>query len=144
MGTDALELGRGREAGCHDGDVEPSGAAGPGQGLAEVARAGAHHGLLAGLGEQARDQLGAAGLEAANRVRRLELDAHRAPEHGLQRLAAVQRGVEEHRVDLPASRPDPSRVEARQLHGSAAYRLRIGQHRSEGRLIRRTTDQKDD
>jgi hypothetical protein len=32
------------------------------------------------VGEQARDDFGAAGLEAANRVRRLELHAHRAPE----------------------------------------------------------------
>ena len=72
------------------------------------------------VGEQARDDLGAAGLEAADRVRRFELDAHRAPETGLQCLAAVQRRVEKNRVDYPASRPDPSDVEARLLHDTAA------------------------
>jgi hypothetical protein len=71
-------------------------------------------------GEQARDDLGAAGLEAADRVRRFELDAHRAPEAGLQGLAPVQRSVEENRVDYPASRPDPGRVQARLLHGTPA------------------------
>ena len=71
-------------------------------------------------GEQARDYLGTAGLEAADRVRRFELDAHRAPEAGLQRLAGVQRSVEKNRVDHPASRPDPSSVEARLLHDTAA------------------------
>ena len=34
QGADAVELGRGREAGGHDGDFEPPAAAGPGQGLA--------------------------------------------------------------------------------------------------------------
>jgi hypothetical protein len=71
-------------------------------------------------GEQARDDLGAAALEAADRVRRFELDAHRAPEVGLQRLAAVQRSVEKNRVDHPASRPDPGSVEARLEHDTAA------------------------
>lgn len=71
-------------------------------------------------GEQARDDLGAAGLEAADRVRRFELDAHHAPETGLQRLAAVQRSVEKNRVDHPASRPDPGSVQARLLHDTAA------------------------
>nr|WP_063775784.1 hypothetical protein [Streptomyces odonnellii] len=118
--TDAVELGRGGEAGCHDGDVEPPGATGPGEGLAEVARAGAHHGLRAIVGEQADDQLGAAALETADRIRRFEFDAHRAPEAGLQRLTAVQRGVEKDRVDRPASRPDPSGVEARPVHDTAA------------------------
>ena len=118
--ADAVKLGRRREAGCHDGDLQPPAAAGPGQGLAEVARAGAHHGSRAIVGEQARDYLGAAGLEAADRVRRFELDAHRAPQAGLQRLAAVQRSVEKNRVDHPASRPDPGSVKARLLHGTAA------------------------
>jgi hypothetical protein len=102
------------------GDVEPPAATGPGEGLAKVARAGAHHGSRAIAGEQARDYLGAAGLEAADRVLRFELDAHRAPEVRLQRLAAVQRSVEKNRVDYPASRPDPSSVEARLLHDTAA------------------------
>ena len=118
--ADAIKLGRRRKAGCHDGDVEPPAATGPGEGLAKVARAGAHHGSRAIVGEQARDDLGAAGLEAADRVRRFELDAHRAPEAGLQRLAAVQRSVEKNRVDHPASRPDPGSVEARLLHDTAA------------------------
>jgi hypothetical protein len=39
---------------------------------------------------------------------------------GLQRLAAVQRSVEENRVDHLASRPDPGSVEARLLHDTAA------------------------
>ena len=118
--ADAIKLGRRREAGCHDGDLQPPAATGPGEGLAEVARAGAHHGSRAMAGEQARDDLGAAGLEAADRVRRFELDAHRAPEAGLQRLAPVQRSVEKNRVDHPASRPDPGSVEARLLHDTAA------------------------
>jgi hypothetical protein len=88
--------------------------------LAKVARAGAHHGWRAIAGEQARDYLRAAGLEAADRVRRFELDAHRAAEVGLQRLAAVQRSVEKNRVYYPASRPDPSSVEARPLHDATA------------------------
>jgi len=71
-------------------------------------------------GEQARDDLGAAGLEAAHRVRRLELDAHRASQAGLQRLAAVQRSVEKNRVDHPAGRPDPGHVQARLRHGTPA------------------------
>lgn len=41
-------------------------------------------------------------------------------EVGLQRLAAVQRSVEKNRVDYWASRPDPTSVEARLLHGTAA------------------------
>ena len=45
-------------------------------------------------GEQARDHLGATGLDAADRVRRFELDADRAPEVGVQRVAAVSRSVE--------------------------------------------------
>lgn len=118
--ADAIKLGPGREAGCHDGDVEPPAATGPGEGLAEVARARAHRGSRATVGELVRDDLGAAGLEAADRVRRFELDAHRAPEAGLQRLAAVQRSVEKDRVDHPAGRPDPSSVETRLLHGTAA------------------------
>ena len=120
QGADAIELGRGREAGGHDGDVEPAAAAGPGEGLAEVARAGAHHTARALVGEQARDQLGAAGLEAAHRVRRFEFDADRAAEAGLQCLAAVQRSVEKNGIDHPAGRPDPSSVEARLLHDTAA------------------------
>jgi len=82
------------------------------------ARAAARSRAIAG--EQARDDLGAAGLEAADRVRRFELDAHRASEAGLQRLAAVQRSAEKNRVDHPASRPDPGSVQARLLHGTAA------------------------
>ena len=112
--ADALELGRRREAGRHDLDVEPPAAGGPGEGLAEVARARAHR----GAGERARDQLGAAALEAADRVRRFELDAHRAPEGRLQRVAPVQRRVEEDRVDHPAGRADASEVEARFRHGA--------------------------
>jgi len=80
--------------------------------------------MAVAVDEQTRDHLGAAGLEAADRVRRFELDAHCAPEVGLQRLAAVQRSVEKYRVDYPASRPDPSSVEARILHDTAAYRRR--------------------
>ncbi len=118
--ADAIELGHSCEAGGHDGDVEPPAATGPGEGLAEVARAGADHGSRATVGEPARDYLGAAGLEAADRVRRFEFDAHLAPGTGLQRLAAVQRSVEKNRVDHPASRPDPGSVEARLLHGTAA------------------------
>jgi hypothetical protein len=118
--ADAIKLGRRRKAGGHDGDVEPPAATGPSQGLAEVARAGAHHGPRAMAGQQARDDLGAASLEAADRIRRFELDAHRAPQARLQRLAAVQRGVEKNRIDNPASRPDPSSVQARLLHDTAA------------------------
>jgi hypothetical protein len=110
---DAIELDRGREAGRHDGDVELPAAARPGQGLAQVARAGAHHGVLSVVRELARDEFGAAALEAADRVRRFELDAHRAPERGLQRLAAVQGSAEKDGVDYPASRLDPSGIEAR-------------------------------
>jgi len=73
------------------------------------------------FGEQARDDLCAAGLEAAHRVRGFKLDAHRAPEFGLQRLAAVQRGVQENRVNYPAGGSDhPSCVEARPFHDTAA------------------------
>jgi hypothetical protein len=118
--ADAVKLGRRREAGCHDGDVEPPAATGPGEGLAKVARAGAHHGSCTAVGEQARDDLGATGLEAADRVRRFELNAHPAPQIGLKRLAAVQRSVEEERVDYPASRLDPGNVETRFQHDRAA------------------------
>jgi hypothetical protein len=38
----------------------------------------------------------------------------------LQRLAAVQRGVERNGVDYPASRLDPSSVKARLRHDTAA------------------------
>jgi hypothetical protein len=120
QGADAVKLGRGREAGGHDGYLQPPAAAGPGQGLTEIARAGAHHGPRAAFGKQARDQLGAAALEAADRVRRFELDAHRAPEGGLQCLAAVQRSVQENRVDHPAGGPDPGGVETRLLHEASA------------------------
>ena len=68
------------------------------------------------VGQQARDELGAAGLEAAHRVRRLQLDTHRAAELGLQRVAAVQRSVEKDRVDVPAGRADPGEVETRREH----------------------------
>lgn len=119
--ADAVELGHGREAGRHDAHLDPPAATGPGEGLAEIARAGADRGSRAVAGQQVRDHLGAAALEAAHRVRRFELDAHRTPELGLQRLAAVQRGVEKDRVDHPASRPDPSSVETRLLHEAAAW-----------------------
>ena len=103
-GMDAIEL-RGRSGtGGDDGDVETAPPARPCEGLAEVARARAHD--VPGA-EAGRDQFGAAALEAAHRVGRLELDAHRATEIGLQRLAAVQRGVEVDRVDDPAGRLDP-------------------------------------
>ncbi len=88
--------------------------------LGELRHGETIHGSRASAGEQARDDLGAAGLEAADRVRRFELDAHGAPEAGLQRLAAVQRSVGGNRVDHPASRPDPGRVQARLLHDTAA------------------------
>ena len=117
---DAIELDRGRETGRHDGDVEPAVTARPGQGLAQVARAGAHHGAPAVASELARDEFAAAGLETADRVHRLELDAHRAPERGLQRLAAVQGSVEKDGVDYPASSLDPRSVEARPGHDTAA------------------------
>ena len=62
------------------------------------------------------DQLGAPGLEAAHRVRRLQLDTHRAPELTLQRVARVQRRVQEDRVDHPTSRTDPVQVQTRRGH----------------------------
>jgi hypothetical protein len=71
-------------------------------------------------GEQARDDLGTAGLEAAYRVGRFELDAHRAPQAGLQRLTPVPRSAEKNRVDHPASRPDPGRAQTRLRHDTAA------------------------
>jgi hypothetical protein len=53
----------------------------PAERLAEVAGAGAHRGVPVALGQQAGDQLGAAaGDEAADRVRGLQLDADRAAE----------------------------------------------------------------
>jgi len=118
--ADAIKLGRGREAGCHHGDVEPPAATGPRQGLSKVARAGAHHGSRAVVGEQTCDDLSATGLKAADRIRRFELDAHHAPEVALQCLAAIHRRIEKYRVDYSASRPDPSSVEARLLHDTAA------------------------
>jgi hypothetical protein len=118
--ADAIKLGRRGKAGCDDGDVEPPAATGPSEGLAKVARAGAHHGSRAVVCELASDDLGTAGLEAADGVRRFELDAHRAPENGFQRFAAVQRSVTKNRVDYGAGRSDPSSVEARLLHDTAA------------------------
>ncbi len=59
-------------------------------------------------------------LKLRTGVGRFELDAHRAAEAGLQRFAAVQRNVEKHGVDHPASRLDSSCVEARLLHDTAA------------------------
>jgi len=115
-----IQLGRRRKAGCHDGDVEPPAATRPRERVAKVARTRAHDGSRAILGEQARDHLSAARLEAADRIRRLELDAHRAPDVALQRLATVERSVEKNRVDYPTSRLDASSVEARILHGTAA------------------------
>jgi hypothetical protein len=71
-------------------------------------------------GEQARDDLGAAGFEAADRVRRFKLDAHRAPQARFQRLAAVQRSIEKNRIYQLATRPDPGRVKPRLRHDTAA------------------------
>src|SRR4051794_6857210 len=114
--ADAIELGRGREAGRNDRDVNSPTTARPRERLPEVARAGAHHRSRPALGELARHYLGTTALEAANRVRRLQLDAHRTPERGLQRLALIQRTVQKPRIDPPPSRADPIGVEARPLH----------------------------
>lgn len=117
--ADVIELDRRCKPGCHDCDLETPGATRPSQGLSEVARAATHHGGRAFVGKPARDYLGPASLEATDRVRRFELDAHGAAEV-FQRLAAVQRRVEKNRVDHPTSRPDAGGVEARLLHNAAA------------------------
>jgi hypothetical protein len=81
--ADAIKLDRRSKAGCDDGDIDSPGATGPSESLAKVTRAGAHERRRASVGKKARDYLCAAGLEAADRVRGFELDAHRATKFGL-------------------------------------------------------------
>ena len=118
--ADAVKLGRRGKAGCHDGDLQPPAATGPGQGLAQVARTGADRGSRAITGEQASATTSVPrALKLRTGFAVFQLDAHRAPPAGLQRLAAIQRSIEKNRVDHPASRPDPGRVQARLRHGSS-------------------------
>jgi hypothetical protein len=88
----------------------------PGERLAEIAGAGAYRGSPAAANEQTRHDLGSPALEAADRVRRFQLDAHPAAEFAFERGTAVQRGVEKNRVDHPARRMDPVEVQARPGH----------------------------
>ncbi|NYI91497.1 hypothetical protein HNR02_004820 [Amycolatopsis endophytica] len=128
--ADAVEFDGRCGAGSHHGDLDPPAAAGPREGLAEVARAGARHGPRTGSGERARDEFGSMGLEAADRVRRFELDAHRAAQAWLQRFAPVERTVREHRIDHPRETAARKRDEPGRSHqgpaGLAMQRIRPG------------------
>ena len=74
------------------------GAAGVGEGLAEVARARADE-PGAGRERRADEPVGAAALERADRVERLDLHDELAAERGLERLRAELRRAQEDRVD---------------------------------------------
>jgi len=94
----ALDLQRARVVGGEDGDLDPALAARVGHALAEVAGGRADDGLRLGA-EAVQDVIGAAALEAADRVDRFDL------EHGgdsgaiAERLADKLRRVEEGGVD---------------------------------------------
>jgi hypothetical protein len=120
--ADPVELGRGRRARCHHRHVQATATTRPSQRLTEVSGARADRGPYAGIREQGRHHLGPPALEAANRVGRFQLDAHRATECAFQRLAAIQRSIEKHRVDHPARRPDSVEIQTRRGHGKTTYR----------------------
>jgi hypothetical protein len=101
--------------------MEGTAATRPGERLAEVAGAGAHYGCPAPVGQQARYKLGTPGLEAADRVRRFQLDTYRAAKLARQCVALVQRSIQKYRIDHVASRADPVKIEARPDHDETAY-----------------------
>jgi hypothetical protein len=101
-----------------------------GQRLAEVAGARAHHAGRAPRGGLGGDGLGAASLEAAYRIERLDLQRDRGAERPARRRARHGRRVQEHRIDgggcgANAVEPEPDMIETAHgreaCHGTAPY-----------------------
>ena len=106
-GGDLAQLERVRGPRRHDGDLQASARAAVGQRLPEVPGARAHHARRPLLARRGGHRLRAAPLEAPDRVERLDLQRHRAPERPAERRARQRGRVEERRIDLADRGADP-------------------------------------
>lgn len=124
--TNPIKLHRRRPTRSHHRHIQTTAKTRPTERLTQIPGTGTHrrrpHPPL--ISQQARHNLRTPALETADRVRRLQLDAHRAAKTAAQRVALVQRRVEEHRIDQLASGANPVKMKACLEHGPRIYHSR--------------------
>jgi hypothetical protein len=131
-GAHALDLQGVRGLGGEHRQRQRPRAARVGHRLAEVAGAGAHQLPVARVARE--EQLGAAALERADRVHRLDLEDQPHAQLVGQRLALELRRGEEHRIDQAGGRLDPLQQDAGLLRHRRASLARRGALGSLGRV----------